>query len=75
MTSLAIDGGKWTQTGFSGTPIDAWQTMLVTVSGTYAKQGILNRHHITKEFHCSWLVKSTIEIEKERNSSEFRSFH
>lgn len=54
MTSLAIDGGKWTQTGFSGTPIDAWQTMLVTVSGTYAKQGILTRHHITKEYHCSW---------------------
>ena len=53
MTSLAIDGGKWTQTGFSGTPIDAWQTMLVTVSGTYAKQGILTKHHITKEFHCS----------------------
>ncbi len=53
MTSLAIDGGKWTQTGFSGTPIDAWQTMLVTVSGTYAKQGILIKHHITKEFHCS----------------------
>ncbi len=54
MTSLAIDGGKWTQTGFSGTPIDAWQTMVVTVSGTYAKQGILTRHHITKEYHCSW---------------------
>lgn len=53
MTSLAIEGGKWTQTGFSGTPIDAWQTMLVTVSGTYAKQGILTKHHITKEFHCS----------------------
>lgn len=54
MTSLAIDGGKWTQTGFSGTPIDALQTMVVTVSGTYAKQGILTRHHITKEYHCSW---------------------
>lgn len=53
MTSLAIDGGKWTQTGFSGTPIDAGQTMVVTVSGTYAKQGILTKHHITKEFHCS----------------------
>lgn len=54
MTSLAIDGGKWTQTGFSGTPIDAWQTMVVTVSGTYAKQGILTKHHITKEYHCTW---------------------
>lgn len=53
MTSLAIDSGKWTQTGFSGTPIDAGQTMVVTVSGTYAKQGILTKHHITKEFHCS----------------------
>jgi len=54
MTSLAVDDGKWTQTGFSGTPIDALQTMVVTVSGTYAKQGILTRHHITKEYHCSW---------------------
>lgn len=54
MTSLAIDGGKWTQTGFSGNPIDAGQTMVVTVSGTYAKQGILTKHHITKEYHCSW---------------------
>jgi hypothetical protein len=53
MTSLAVDDGKWTQTGFSGTPIDAGQTMVVTVSGTYAKQGILTKNHITKEFHCS----------------------
>lgn len=53
MTSLAIDDGRWTQTEFVGRPIDAGQTMVVTVSGTYAKQGILTKHHITKEFHCS----------------------
>lgn len=53
MTSQALNDGIWTQKGFDGTRIDAGQTMLVTVSGTYAKQGILTKHHITKEFHCS----------------------
>lgn len=53
MTSQAINDGIWTQKGFDGTRIDAGQTMVVTVSGTYAKQGILTKHHITKEFHCS----------------------
>jgi len=53
MTSQAINDGIWTQKGFDGTRIDAGQTMIVTVSGTYAKQGILTKHHITKEFHCS----------------------
>lgn len=49
----ALNDGIWTQKGFDGTRIDAGQTMVVTVSGTYAKQGILTKHHITKEFHCS----------------------
>jgi len=53
MTSQGINDGIWTQKGFDGTRIDAGQTMVVTVSGTYAKQGILTKHHITKEFHCS----------------------
>lgn len=54
LTSQSADSrGTWRQGGYNGKIIDAGETMIVSVGGTYSENGVSRPDNFELEFYCS----------------------